>query len=130
MSSKVFLSYNKSMGRKTLIFIITLFLSFSLFGCSNQDSTVSSASIDKPPSTVSGFTTEKNDSDDPEYSHLKLSVTDSGNEIFIPNPSLGLDYRYGPSMLLNDDGSIDAWFSSPTYITDEFDWVMFIFKRL
>lgn len=121
----------KPMNKKRFALIITLFLSFSLCGCSNikkdSDSVTDyvpsvnevTDSVSLPAVTAETYSVNTKT----KPSHLKLSVTDSGNEIFSPNSSLSHDYRYGPSMVLNDDKSIDAWFSSPGDGSAEFDWV-------
>ncbi len=57
--------------------------------------------------------------------HVKLSVTDPGFDIFTPSKWLGADYRYGPSLLLNEDGSVDAWFSAPGDGNTELDWISY-----
>ena len=57
--------------------------------------------------------------------HLKLSVTDPGYDVYTPSSGRVYDYRYGPSMILNDDGSIDAWFSSPGDSRTEYDYIMY-----
>ena len=55
--------------------------------------------------------------------HVKLSLLDSGYDVFTPSVACLPDYRYGPSIMLNDDGSIDAWFSAPGDGSKEYDWV-------
>ncbi len=57
--------------------------------------------------------------------HIGLSVTDPGYDVFRPVDSPHFDYRYGPSMILNDDGSIDAYFSAPGDGQKEYDWISY-----
>ncbi len=57
--------------------------------------------------------------------HIRLTVTDPGTDVFTPSTTCLPDYRYGPSMILNDDGSIDAWFSAPGDGSREFDWISY-----
>ncbi len=57
--------------------------------------------------------------------HVKLTVTDPGYDIFLPTPYGGIDYRYGPSLLLHDDGSMDAWFSAPGDGSKELDYITY-----
>ena len=117
----------KNMNINKLVLIITLFLSFSLFACSSQTgkdaSRPSGVSSNAQESSVSASSASENDAAKKARGHLKLSIPDSGSEIYSPNTSLGLDYRYGPSILLNEDGSLDAWFSSPSFNLTEFDWI-------
>lgn len=68
-----------------------------------------------------------------EYSSKTVYINQSG---FIPNVPVAGDgltiytttgnykYRYGPSIIMNDGGTIDAWFASPGHggRADEFTW--------
>ena len=47
---------------------------------------------------------------EPEIEYT-LEVLDEGEVMY--SPGNGSGYRYGPSILKNEDGSIDVWFSSP-----------------
>ena len=58
-----------------------------------------------------------------EDMHLKLTVTDKGEDIFIPRKGASYDYRYGPSMLLQDDGSMDVYLSVTGDSVHELDWI-------
>ena len=119
--------YNMIMNKFCLI--ITLFLSFSLCACSGLADNINSSYPVSPAEEVKAVSqsasASKNEPPKTEKRHLKLSLPDSGDEIFSPDTSLGLDYRYGPSIMLNDDGSLDAWFSSPSFISTEFDWLTY-----
>lgn len=57
--------------------------------------------------------------------HVKLDVTDSGWDVFVPSSANHMDYRYGPAILRNEDGSIDAWFSAPGDGYREFDYITY-----
>ena len=57
--------------------------------------------------------------------HIRLTVEDPGLDVFTPSTVCLPDYRYGPSMILNEDGSIDAWFSAPGDGSREFDWITY-----
>lgn len=63
------------------------------------------------------------------YSACAVDVeitAEPGLEIFDPKDS-NYDYRYGPSMMLNADGSLDVWFASPgAQLADgayQWDWI-------
>ena len=58
-----------------------------------------------------------------EGEHLRLSLSDEGYDIFSPSPLMTYDYSYGPSIVLEEDGSMDAYFSSPADGVMEFDWI-------
>ena len=64
---------------------------------------------------------------------LKINAQ-PGWPIFTPSgpctdPQNGSEYRYGPSIIINDDDSIDVWFSSPgihiDHVKTEFDWIRY-----
>ncbi len=122
--------------RKSIFLIFILILPVIIFGCGKQvnDEAASVSAIPAPyvPS-VSSLSpdlpeTEESVEEEPEPFvplHIRLSLTDSGYDIFNPSTALPQDYRYGPSILLEDDGSIDAWFSSPADGEHEFDWITF-----
>ena len=57
--------------------------------------------------------------------HLHLKITDSGYDVFTPTRGVSFDYRYGPSVMLHDDGSMDAWFAIPADGVHEMDWVTY-----
>lgn len=57
-------------------------------------------------------------------SHVSLEVVDEGYNIYVPT-SGSAGYQYGPSILMNDDGSLDAWFSSPGNNSSEWDWIIY-----
>ena len=59
----------------------------------------------------------------PEY-HVSMNVLDEGYNIYAP-VSGSAGYRYGPSLLINDDGSLDAWFSTPGNNGSEWDWITY-----
>ena len=68
---------------------------------------------------------EEDEQGEYEDSHLKLSLIDSGYDVFSPAEGVSFDYRYGPSVLLNDDGSMEAYFSSPGDSSEELDWITY-----
>ena len=57
--------------------------------------------------------------------HIRLRLKDSGYDVFAPVNDGKQDYRYSPSIMLDDGGGIDAWFASPGDGHDEYDWVTY-----
>lgn len=57
--------------------------------------------------------------------HVRLRLPDSGKDVFALWGTGKPDYRYGPSIIKNDDGSIDAWFASPGDGKKEYDWITY-----
>ena len=54
---------------------------------------------------------------------LNIEISEDGECIYNPGSSQG--YRYGPSMLINDDGSIDAFFSRPGNNGSMWDYISY-----
>ncbi|MDR1630327.1 MAG: glycoside hydrolase [Oscillospiraceae bacterium] len=59
-----------------------------------------------------------------ESSYLSVRVLDEGCDIYAPDQRDSSGYRYGPSMILNADGSIDAWFAAPGAF-GQWDWITY-----
>lgn len=58
--------------------------------------------------------TDKADSVKPDSAkYVKMVALDTGNDIYTPAKKQSYVYRYGPTLIRNADGSIDAFFSSP-----------------
>lgn len=55
---------------------------------------------------------------------LSLTAVDEGRDIYKPYVGDGYGYRYGPSMIRNADGSIDAYFSTMG-TRGEWDWITY-----
>ena len=56
--------------------------------------------------------------------YVKMVALDTGNDIYTPGKKQSYVYRYGPTLIRNADGSIDAFFSSPG-IFDEWDYLFY-----
>ena len=56
--------------------------------------------------------------------YVKMVAVDTGNDVYTPAKKQSYVYRYGPSLIRNADGSIDAFFSSPG-IFDEWDYIFY-----
>ena len=54
--------------------------------------------------------------------YVNITVENQGLCIFDQNQESG--YRYGPSMITNADGSLDAWFAGPGY-NGQWDWIYY-----
>lgn len=60
---------------------------------------------------------------DKNESLYEIEVLDEDECIY--DPGEGYGYRYGPSMIINDDGSIDAWFSRPGNSSTMWDYISY-----
>ena len=60
-------------------------------------------------------------SDDSEK-QLVIKIEGEGNVIFDSSSDY---YRYGPSIIEYEDGSMDAWFSSPGNSGSQWDWIVY-----
>ena len=54
---------------------------------------------------------------------IKMTALDNGVDIYSTPKNERFSYRYGPTMILNADGSIDAYFSAPG--VNEWDWILY-----
>ena len=59
-----------------------------------------------------------------ETKFIGVTAKDTGNDIYVPCKDESYVYRYGPSMIRNADGSIDAYFSAPG-VFDQWDWIFY-----
>ena len=55
---------------------------------------------------------------------IKIHAVDEGTDIYAPSENESVGYRYGPTILTNADGSIDAFFAAPGCM-GEWDWIMY-----
>ncbi len=53
--------------------------------------------------------------------HLEINVLDDGYDIYVPKK---IGYRYGPSIIYYEDGTMDAWFASNGN-NKEWDWIRY-----
>ena len=58
-----------------------------------------------------------------EYTYVSFDVLDMGEEIYTPK---GSGYRYGPSIINNDDGTRDIWFARPGNNSTEWDYISYM----
>lgn len=58
-----------------------------------------------------------------EYTYVSFDVLDNGEEIYTPK---GSGYRYGPSIINNEDGSRDIWFARPGNNSTEWDYISYM----
>ncbi|MBQ6334468.1 MAG: hypothetical protein IJI46_05320 [Erysipelotrichaceae bacterium] len=90
--------------------IIVLFLLIILSSCSKT----------KPPEQ------EKIPAEDvvekEEEVTYQIKALNEGKTIFYASED---HYRYGPSIIRNDDGTMDAWFSSPGNSGSQWDWITY-----
>lgn len=56
--------------------------------------------------------------------YIKIHAVDGGKDIYAPSEGEDFGYRYGPTILINADGSIDAYFAAPGAV-GEWDWIMY-----
>lgn len=61
---------------------------------------------------------------EPKKTHISMEVANEGYNLYAPIGG-GYGYRYGPSIIINDDDSLDAFFSSPGNSNNEWDWITY-----
>lgn len=90
-----------------------------------EEGTIDEAPLQEEKPDIEEDTEEEPAEPVKEIKHLDLSLPDSGYDIFVPSSRRSKDYRYGPTILLNEDGSMDAWFAAPGDGIREYDWVSY-----
>ncbi len=59
----------------------------------------------------------------------KLNVSignDTGTDVYKVHQELPSGYRYGPSMIVNEDGSIDMWLAGGGSGIEQWDWIVYM----
>lgn len=80
------------MNIKRIVLLLSVLFILCAAGCSSEENTPTAAT--------------QNDG-----SFFSFEIDSTGWDIFTPQKSEGYYYRYGPSIITNEDGSMDAWFS-------------------
>ena len=97
--------------RNTYLFLWTVTILLLLSSCASPES-----------SSPSEEGNESTDRSALYIDTLKIKAVDEGEVIFYSSQDY---YRYGPSILKNEDGSYDAWFSAPGNNNTEWDWITY-----
>lgn len=103
----------------------------------SNDDNRSSENILSEPGESTG-TPQKDAEETPEYDmlpdkynselatkHIRMRLEGSGSDVFALWGNGRPDYRYGPSIMLDRTGGIDAWFASPGDGKKEYDWITY-----
>ena len=127
--------------KKLLLFIFIVVFIFT--GCGKTQTPVSEAagsagSGEVPENSLTGEstvkqTTEKTETEEnkPEENsvsdahHIKITLPDSGIDVFTPDTPNMQSYRYGPSILLDDNGRMHMYFACPGNGKGELDWISY-----
>lgn len=72
--------------------------------------------------SIENFFYHENEISDIIKPHQSFEVKDDGYDIYVPNRS---GYRYGPSIMYYQDGSMDAWFAANGNNSSEWDWITY-----
>lgn len=108
--------------------VISLFILVCLFGCvakqeivedNNNEINKEETVVEKVIKTISGNIDTPID----RYTNYSVSVNEDEYVIYNSNQSVG--YNYGPSIIKNEDGSYDAWFSSPGNNSSQWDYIRY-----
>lgn len=70
------------------------------------------------------YTDEQIIAEPDESKFIKITAPDIGKDIYQTTEGVDFGYRYGPSLIYNADGSIDAFFAAPGRL-DEWDWITY-----
>lgn len=62
-----------------------------------------------------------------EQKHINVKIdADSGYDVYKVPKVMPNGYRYGPSIIVNDDGSIDMWLASSGCGVNQWDWITYM----
>ena len=119
--------YHKYMSNKNISALIKLvlglFICISLFGCQEKEDIQivdPEIGIDIEPQAILEPIEEE-----PQYSYtVSLHALDEGYDVYSP-PEGANGYRYGPSIMYYEDGSMDAWFSRPGNNSTMWDYISY-----
>ncbi len=89
--------------KRLILLLLTALMIISLAACKDQ-----APKKDGDPGTETSGTDESLQEDG---DYFTMTLDSDGWDIFTPQASTGYAYRYGPSIIQNEDGSMDAWFS-------------------
>ena len=81
--------------------------------------------VEAPEEAADVAEEQEPEEEEEEKPHIRLTVDDPGWDVFVPATGDHPDYRYGPALIRNDDGSIDAWFSAPGDGSREYDFITY-----
>lgn len=132
----------------TALIILIFITSFLLSACSAEGDQVSYAGSAQTPAAAdtkasSSSKDDEGDEDDesddnsdnngkteePENEltdkHVRIRLNGTGEDVFALWGWGRPDYRYGPSIMLGEQGSVDAWFASPADSRKELDWITY-----
>ena len=84
----------------------------------------SKASVEPTPIENRAYTDKAMSVEPDAEKYVKMVALNTGNDIYTPARKQSYVYRYGPTLIRNADGSIDAFFSSPG-IFDEWDYIFY-----
>lgn len=118
------LIFDKNKIKSLTKIVLTMFLLLCTTSCNKEkeidNSTVDSNTTDEVTETeVNDIPVEEEIIIEPQTT---INVEDEGNVIFYTSEGF---YRYGPSIMKNEDGSFDAWFSSPGNSGSQWDWISY-----
>ncbi len=94
-------------------------------GGNKQENTPESNKKEDDPQIPADKSDEKGDNtetSDNSEKQLVIKIEGEGNVIFDSSSDY---YRYGPSIIEYEDGSMDAWFSSPGNSGSQWDWIVY-----
>lgn len=62
--------------------------------------------------------------------HINVSIPkENGTDVYQVHENAPSGYRYGPSVIVNDDGSIDMWLAGAGSGTEQWDWIVYMHSK-
>lgn len=62
--------------------------------------------------------------------HINVSISkENGTDVYQVHEDAPSGYRYGPSVIVNDDGSMDMWLAGAGSGTEQWDWIVYMHSK-
>ena len=114
------MSFKSKRIRKTIQAILIMLLLFMSTGCKEENEETEPVVDNQEQQNTQNPVEE---TPEPQIEkRISIEAIDEGDVIFYSSEGF---YRYGPSIMKYDDGSMDAWFSSPGNSSSEWDWITY-----
>ena len=116
------MNFNKKISIVIIILLIIIAVVYSVVNKDSLDDDVSQDIVQEDV-TINEDTTKEEVEIQNDIVDVEIDINPDGTCIYDPGSNFG--YRYGPTMLINDDGSIDAWFSRPGNNGSMWDYICY-----
>ncbi|MBE6574332.1 MAG: hypothetical protein E7652_08060 [Ruminococcaceae bacterium] len=117
--------------KKYIILLLSLLLMFSSLSCKDKkkendfDYKESYTEAKENESITEDIIAAPDEYADPGNCYINVSINEDNGYDLYKAPAGLPGYRYGPSFIVYEDGSIDAWFASGGSGLEQWDWIAY-----